>query len=281
VRTPWSSRGSCTAIGARSGFGDEWLRIWGLKFVLDGGVEGGALEEPYANDPENSVHLNWDADVMTQVCMRAVERGWRIATHAAGDRAVRVLLDVHARVLDAVTGSSPDALVIEHALLVAPEQQARAVRLGIPITVQHALLWNMASERRTTWGPERTARVNPLDEWLANGAALAVGTDIFRPFNPMLNIWGMVTRGTKTAGIQGPEHAIDRYTAIQLYTAGSARLDREASRRGTLQEARLADFVGYDKDPLTIDVDNLADPVPVVTIVGGEATHDPEGRLDG
>jgi Amidohydrolase family len=35
------------------------------------------------------------------------------------------------------------------------------------------------------------------------------------------------------------------------------------------------------KDPLTIVVDNLADLVPVVTVVGGEATHDPEGRLDG
>jgi predicted amidohydrolase YtcJ len=38
-------------LGVRSGFGDDWLRLWGLKFVLDGGVEGGALEQPYANDP--------------------------------------------------------------------------------------------------------------------------------------------------------------------------------------------------------------------------------------
>jgi hypothetical protein len=30
-------------LGARSGFGDDWLRIWRLKFVMDGGVEGGAL----------------------------------------------------------------------------------------------------------------------------------------------------------------------------------------------------------------------------------------------
>jgi len=41
-------------LGARSGFGDDWLRIWGLKFVMDGGVEGGALEQPYANDPAHS-----------------------------------------------------------------------------------------------------------------------------------------------------------------------------------------------------------------------------------
>src|SRR5215468_7449805 len=44
-------------LGARSGFGDDWLRIWGLKFVMDGGVEGAALEQLYANDPGNCGHL--------------------------------------------------------------------------------------------------------------------------------------------------------------------------------------------------------------------------------
>jgi hypothetical protein len=29
--------------------------------------------------------------------------------------------------------------------------------------VQHALLWNMASEMLTIWGPARTARVSPVD----------------------------------------------------------------------------------------------------------------------
>ena len=189
------------------------------------------------------------------------------------------ILEVYERVLKAVEGLSPDSLVIEHALLAAHDQQARAVRLGIPVTVQHALLWNMGSEMLETWGVERTARVNPIDEWLARGAALAVGTDIVRPFNPLLNVWGMVTRGTRTAGVQGPEHAIDRYTAIELYTAGSARLDREAARRGVLHSGYLADFVAYDRDPLTVDIDQIAELTPVATVVGGRPTHDPDNRL--
>src|SRR5262249_59540194 len=82
-------------LGARSGFGDDWLRIWGLKFVLDGGVEGAAMEQPYANDPGNSGHLNWDPPAMTEVCAEAVRRGWRVGTHAVGDRAVRTLLGVY------------------------------------------------------------------------------------------------------------------------------------------------------------------------------------------
>ena len=142
-------------LGGRSGFGDDWLRLWGLKFVMDGGVEGGALEQPYANDPAHCGHLNWDTQVMTQVCVEAVRRGWRIGTHAAGDRAVRTVLDVYEAVVAATGPLPPWTLVIEHALLSDPAQRERAVRGGFAITVQHALLWNMGSEMLATWGPVR------------------------------------------------------------------------------------------------------------------------------
>ena len=222
-------------LGARSGFGDDWLRLWGLKFVMDGGVEGGAPEQPYANDPANSGHLNWDPAVMTRVCTEAVRRGWRIGTHAVGDRAVRTVLDVYEAVAAQVGNLPPWTLVIEHALLSDAATRARAVRGGFGVTVQHPLLWNMGSEMLAAWGPERTSQVSPLDEWLAAGASLAAGTDIARPFNPMTAVWGMVTRGTKSAGIQGPAHAIDVATALELYTMGSARLNHEADRLGSHQ----------------------------------------------
>lgn len=262
-----------------SGFGDDWLRVWGLKLVLDGGVEGGATDEPYANDPANRGHLNWDPEVMFQVCVAAARRGWRIGTHAVGDRAVRVVLDVYERVTNELGSLAPATLVVEHALLADPAQQARAVRLGVGVTVQHALLWNMASEMLTTWGPERTARVGPVDQWLDAGAILAAGTDIVRPFNPMTNVWGMVTRGTNSPGIQGPEHAIDRHTAVELYTTDGARLDREEQWRGTLGVGRLADIVAYPADPFRIDLDQLAALTPTFTMVGGRVVHDPAGLL--
>jgi predicted amidohydrolase YtcJ len=266
-------------LGARSGFGDDWLRIWGLKFVLDGGVEGGALEQPYADDPANSGHLNWDPAALTRVCTEAARRGWRIGTHAAGDRAVRTLLDVYEGVVAETGPLPPWTLVIEHALLSDPAQRERAVRGGFGVTVQHSLLWNMGSEMLHTWGPDRTARVNPLDEWLAAGASLAAGTDIVRPFNPMTNVWGMVTRGTKAAGIQGPEHAIDVVTALRLYTLGTADLNGDSDRLGSITPGKLADLAGYPADPMTADPDDLAGLIPAFTVVGGRPVHDPDKRL--
>jgi len=266
-------------LGARSGFGDDLLRIWGLKFVMDGGVEGAAMEQPYANDPGNSGHLNWDSAVMTRICSEAVRRGWRIGTHAVGDRAVRTLLDVYEGVVAEAGPVPPWTLVIEHAMLTDAALRDRAVRDGFGVTVQFPVLWNMASEMLVTWGPERTRQITPLDQWLAAGASLAAGTDLVRPFNPMTNVWGMVTRGTKSAGIQGPEHAIDVAMALRLYTVGTAALNHEQDRLGSVTPGKLADLVGYPADPLATDPDDLAEMTPAFTIVGGRATYDPDKRL--
>src|SRR5207244_1258108 len=48
-------------FAGRSGFGDDLLKLWGLKFVLDGGAEAGALDQPYANNPHYRGHLLWSA----------------------------------------------------------------------------------------------------------------------------------------------------------------------------------------------------------------------------
>jgi predicted amidohydrolase YtcJ len=266
-------------LAAWSGFGDDWLRLWGLKMVMDGGVEGGALEQPYDNDPTNSGHLNWDPELMTRICAEAVRRGWKIGTHAAGDRAVRILLDVYEAVAAQTGPLPPWTLVIEHALLCDAAQRQRAVRGGFGVTVQHTLLWNMGSEMLVTWGAERTRNVNPVDEWLSAGADLAAGTDITRPFNPMTNIWGMATRATRAAGVQGPEHAIDVPTALRLYTLGTAALTGEADRLGSITPGKLADLVAYPIDPLAADLDELAELTPAFTIVGGQAVYDRDERL--
>jgi predicted amidohydrolase YtcJ len=96
----------------------------------------------------------------------------------------------------------------------------------------------------------------------------------------MLNIWGMVTRGTKDIGVQGPDQAIDQYTAIELYTSAGTRLTGEAGRRGTLEPRRLADFVAYRADPVTVPVDDLPSLVPAITCVGGLGVHDPDKLLE-
>ncbi len=85
--------------------------------------------------------------------------------------------------------------------------------------------------------------------------------------------------GAKSAGIQGPEHAISVGTALELYTLGTAALDHEQDRLGSVTPGKLADLAAYPLDPLAADPDDLAELTPAFTVVGGRATHDPGKRL--
>jgi predicted amidohydrolase YtcJ len=262
----------------RSGFGNKRVKVWGLKFVMDGGPEGGALDEPYVTDQSFRGHLNWDPEEMFAVMTAAVQRGWRVATHAIGDRAVRTVLDVYERIL----GTSPHvfdhALVLEHAFLADKMQRARAIAMGIHITVQHALLHALGASLLRLWGPERTHPIMPVKAWLDEGAELSAGTDYPVGFyEPVRTVWGMVTRQTESVGIQGPEYAIDRETAMRLATVAGARLSGEQSRLGPIAPGRLADLIAFRTDPMTCEIDELKELKPVITMVGGRAVFDADG----
>jgi predicted amidohydrolase YtcJ len=264
-------------LGVRSGFGDAMLRVWGLKTFMDGGPDAAGLDQPYANNPEHTGHVFWQTDDLVSVGSYAVGRGWRIGIHAIGDRSVRTVIDAYERIIAANPGLKPGTLAIEHAFLADAGQRARAIRLGIAITIQQPLLYTLADNLTERWGRERVSQINPTAAWLREGALLSAGTDSPpTPFDPLLAIWSMVTRGTQSAGIIGPEYAIDRDAAFRLYTVGSAALNGESERRGTIAPHRLADLVAYRTDPLACAIDDLPALRPALTIVNGQAVYDPE-----
>ncbi len=90
---------------------------------------------------------------------------------------------------------------------------------------------------------------------------------------------GLVTRGTRTAGVQGPEYRVDTYTAIRLYTAAGGELLREERSVGILAPGAFADVVGFRADLLNCPVDDLPSQQPALTLVGGRPVHDPDGLL--
>jgi predicted amidohydrolase YtcJ len=263
------------------GSGDEVLRVEGIKIIADGGVEGGWFSEPYVNRPDFCGHAFYDRAELESLVETAVRDGWKVGTHAVGDQTMRLVLDVYESVLAKVGSVPPDSLVIEHGFMADAESRARAIAAGIHITVQHPLLYFLAGNMLTHWGADRTARVMPVAEWIREGGLIAGGSDCnVAPYDPLLAIWGFTTRGTKVAGVQGPEQAVDRRTAFALYTEAGWRLTGEGHERGRLLPGYSADLVAYRQDPMTVELDDLPSLSPALTVMGGRAVHDPEGYLD-
>jgi hypothetical protein len=254
---------------------DPWLGVWGVKFGMDGGLEAGATEEPYACDHSYSGTLLWELDEMVEAIGAVVRRGWRVGTHAYGDRAVRNLLDVYERVLANNPGLPAGTLVMEHGGLAGAEQRARAVELGIPVTIQQPLLHDTAEVEEEFWGPERVAALFPARSWVDLGAQVSAGSDFpVGQFGAMRSVWGMTTRQT-VIGVKGPEHAIGYEEAVTLHTVNAARLTGEEHLRGSLTPGRLADLTIWEQDPATLPIEARRDLTPTHTIVDGRLVSGP------
>jgi len=259
------------AQGIKPGAGEGLLRVWGLKFVLDGGVEAAAMTSTYADRPGYRGELMWEREALAAALAACARRGWPVGTHAMGDHAVAVLLDAIAGARAQVSDAPPRMFVVEHGGLIAGHI-AQAVRLGVHVTVQQALLDGLAPAFLQAWGPDRTAALFPWRGLLNASAWVSAGTDHpIGPLSPLRAISGMTTRATP-AGVLGPEHAISREEALRLYTAAGAQF-LAGEPAGTLVPGAPADLVTYRTDPFTCPEEELPALSPAATVIAGRLAY--------
>ncbi|HYM49874.1 MAG TPA: amidohydrolase [Candidatus Limnocylindrales bacterium] len=255
------------------------LRAGGVKLWLDGGVEAAALESPYANDPSFTGHLFEQPQSLVTVVEAALARGLDVGCHAVGEKAIDAAIQAYDAVLRRDPSVDPRRLVVEHASLANPRHIEALRRLGLTVTVQFPLLYFLAGNMLVYWGEERTERTKPLRDLVDGGVFLAAGSDSpVNPFDPLLALWGAVSRQTAVAGRRGVDQALTRLEALRLGTTAGARLWTGPHRRDGLLPGRLADITALPLDPLTCELDALPESPVALTVTGGRVVHDPEGR---
>lgn len=254
---PWRTRQS------------DFLQVWGVKFVLDGGLEAGATTEHYCGRPDYYGLLIWEPAELEQAIDAVVSAGWRVGVHAYGDRAVETILGIFEHTRARHPALPVGDLVIEHAGISNAVQRQRAASLGIAVTIQHPLLHDTAHVQETHWGAERVDNLFPVRSWMQEGVSIAAGSDYpVGMYGPMRSVWGMVTRQT-VAGIRGRCEAVDRRTAICLHTTRAVQMLGEQGRRGRLWPGHAADFTVWPADPYLVPVAELEHLIPRQTWIDG------------
>ncbi|MDX1389823.1 MAG: amidohydrolase family protein, partial [Acidobacteriota bacterium] len=254
------------ALRARHPDDAPFLAVATRKVFLDGtlGARTAALHEDYEDAREERGVLRFDDGELVQSVRDADARGWAVAFHAIGDRAVRQALDVISAL---ESRNRPRPHRIEHAQLIAPGDLPRFARLGVTASLQPVhretdLRW---LERRL--GRRRAARAYPLRSLIGSGANVALGSDW--PVESADPIRGLAAAAGRTEG-----EAITVAEAIDAYTRGSARAAGDRGERGTLRPGAPADLAVLSEDPTGVPVDELTDRVRVVrTVVGGRTVY--------
>jgi predicted amidohydrolase YtcJ len=266
-------------LGLRSGFGDEWLRIGGLKLFADGalGSQTALMLEPYDRQGQNRGVEVLTPDELRAYAERAAGHGIALTVHAIGDLANRRVLDALAvaRAADA-TGRPGLRHRIEHAQLVHPDDVARFARLDVVASVQpvHATSDMETAER--FWGA-RTAWSYAWRSLLAAGARLAFGTDCpVEPLDPIATLHAAVTRQRADGAPPGGWHPEQRLTleeSLRAHTLGSAYAAGEEARKGSLSVGKLADLTIFSHDPFATPPDELLGRRVEATVVGGRVVY--------
>lgn len=251
-----------------SGFGNDRLRILGLKVFADGaiGSQTAKLTGEFLDDPGNDGQFVLSRERLADAFAGAARADQQIATHAIGDEAIDVVLDAYEDVLDEYDVPEP-RLRIEHVELATDGQIERMADLGIVASMQpNFLQWSAPDGLYETRLGERWRRRNNRHETvLEAGVPLAFGSDKM-PFGPLYGIHHAVN-----APHDAQRLSVDE--AIRAYTEGSAYAEFAEDRKGTLERGMLADAVLLDRDPFE-HPETIADIDVLATIVGGEFVYE-------
>ena len=259
--------------GPRTGFGDDWLRLGGIKLFVDGETESAVRYEPAGQREKWVGGLRFTQEQLNDIVLRAHKAGFQIWTHALGDKAQDMILDAYEHAETVAPRPDPRHR-IEHAGNneagpTTVEQLERMKRLGvIPVPTGAWIYLGHAAFKTQSKVPfiYRTM----LDHGLhPPGTSDSLGS-MPESTNPFFSIWAMVTRKTRDGQLNGAEEAISVKEAIHSYTIDGAYSGFEEKSKGSIEPRKLADLIVVSKDPLTIPSDQIKDIRVLVTVIDGK-----------
>ena len=255
---------------------DGFLTVRALKRNIDGalGTHGAWLLDPYADKPETSGLPQTSLENLRETAEIALEHGFQLNTHAIGDRANQVVMDLYQSLLT----ERPEADLrwrIEHAQTLHPDEVPRFAELGVIASMQ-----GVHATSDGPWVPQRLGEARAQRRayvWRAlldADATICNGTDTpVESVSPLASFTSSVTRRMANGKRFFPEQAMGRMEALVSYTIGCAEAAFDEDELGSLTPGKRADIVVLNGNPLTVSDEQLTDLDVEMTLVDGEIRY--------
>lgn len=202
--------------GMRDRTGDTDVEIEGVKFYADGwvGPRTCALCAPFDDvHPTDDGVLFWEPLTLARAAAPLAEKGWAIATHAIGDRAVIAVLDAYEMIFD---GDRDAALAngarVEHAQVLSQAIIDRFADQGVTACIQPSFASSDRLSGPAALGDERWKRSYDWAGLVKSGARVICGSDYpIETLDPLVGLKDLTTPVTRG-------NALDIATAYELMT---------------------------------------------------------------
>ena len=260
--------------GIRSGFGDELLRLGGMKMGVDGAIAARTayLSEPYIGSEDDHGILVQSPEECESRIMAMHRAGFQIGVHANGDLAIDMVLTAYEKAQAAYPRKDPRHR-IEHCTVVNPDLLKRIKALGCVVTPFCTYVYHHGEKMRF-YGEERLEWMFAQRSFIDYGIISTGATDYPPgPFEPLMGIQSCVTRTDSTGRVWGPSQKVSVEEALRIYTINGAYASFEENVKGSIEAGKLADLVVLGEDPVSVDPMTIKD-IPVLqTVVGGQTVY--------
>jgi len=268
-------------MGFHSDFGNEWLKIGGVKLFGDGVPQtktalmhedypdggNGCLMTPGATEEERYRQL-------VAMVGFAHRQGFQCGIHVVGDKGIEACIDA------IVMAQEEDPRELRHYLIhsdfINEADIARAARHGIGVCPQPILKWTFSDAMDRMVGIAASERQFPLRSLLDAGVHVSGSSDapVAEP-DWLRGVEAAVLRKSRATGtVRGPRECIGVSEAIRLFTMGSAWQDHMDHLKGSIEPGKLADLCVLDRDILSIPPEEIHTIKNVATVVGGRLVYD-------
>lgn len=264
-----------------------------VKIMQDGVAENftAGMLEPYLDacgcPGENMGKSFVDPTTLKQISTELDALGFQLHFHALGDRAVRESLDAIEAARNA-NGDKDLRHTLAHIQVVHPADVPRFAELGVVANMQP--LWARHEDQMDVLtipflGRRRAAWQYPFGSLQRAGAALASGSDWpVSTANPLEIIHTSVNRAP--AGATGPsslpflgEQALSLADALIAHSLGTAYLNHDEQRSGTIEVGKAGDIVILDRDIFAAPVAEIGSASVAYTLIGGEVVYEADSTL--
>lgn len=252
------------------------LSVRTIKIYADGalGSRGACMLEPYSDDPKNYGLMIETEDYYREICKKAFENNFQMATHAIGDSANRVMLRIYGEVLQR---ENDRRWRIEHSQIIAPEDFNLFGKYSIIPSIQptHATSDMYWADERV--GLERLKGAYAYKQLLDQNNWIPLGTDFpIEKIDPILTFYAAVVRkdvnNYPEDGFQ-MENVLSRKETLKGMTIWAAKTAFEEQVKGSIEKGKFADFVVLNQDIMECLDSDIPKTEINYTVIGGQIVY--------